>query len=55
MSDPDPAAALIREVYARFGRAFFSANCLERAIANVLLYFEWLPEGRLCKTRQQYE
>jgi hypothetical protein len=51
----DPANALVREVFARFGRAFFAANCLEKAIANILLHLEWRARLRPPMTQEQYE
>ncbi len=52
---PDPAAALVREVFARFGRAFYESNCLERQIVAVLLHIEWRANLKPPMTRKQFK
>ena len=50
----DPADALVREVFARFGRAFYASNCLEREIAGTLMHVEWRSNLRPPMTRDQF-
>jgi hypothetical protein len=51
----DPQDALVREVFAHFGRAMYMANCIERNIAAVLIYVQWRPSLKPPMTREQYE
>jgi len=51
----NPADALAREVFARYGLAIYKANCLERGIGNVLLQLEWRAGLKPPLTREQYE
>lgn len=51
----DPAEALVREVFARYGLAVYKANCLERGIGNILLQLEWRAHLKPPMTKEQYE
>jgi hypothetical protein len=58
-SDPelyalDPDDARVREVFARFGRAFYESNCLERQIAGALLHVEWRASAKPSMSREQF-
>ena len=51
----EPDDAIVREVFAHYGRAFYMANCLERSIAATLLHVEWRANLKPPMTRQSFQ
>ncbi len=45
MEELDPESYQIREVFAYFGRATFTAQCLEQAIIQNLVFFDHFPKA----------
>ena len=45
MEDLDPESYQTREVFAYFGRATFTAQCLEQAIIQDLIFFDHFPNA----------
>src|SRR5450755_1302693 len=51
----DPEEIVTREVFARFGRAFYCANVLERGVLMALVRAEWRRNLRPPMTREEYQ
>ncbi|WP_411845574.1 hypothetical protein AAFN60_18220 [Roseibacillus persicicus] len=45
MEEIDPESYQIREVYAHFGLAIYCAQCVEQAIIQNLIFFDYFPDA----------